>query len=90
MLLSREQARTIGLVEEGSLYVTVADDRLVECQSALIEIEVGGKTRTGTVALSTGAGDILVGMDFLRTFKLGLYISKDTVLLYDEDEAAAS
>ena len=41
---------------------------------------------TGAVTLAPGSQDILVGMGFLRQFKLGMIMVKNSILLIDEEE----
>jgi hypothetical protein len=38
----------------------------------------------GVVSLTPGSLDVLVGMDFLRRFKLGLIMTKGTIVLTDD------
>ena len=40
----------------------------------------------GAVSLAPGSQDILVGMGFLRQFKLGMIMVKNSVVLIDEEE----
>jgi hypothetical protein len=40
----------------------------------------------GAVSLAPGSQDILVGMGFLRQFKLGMIMVKDSIVLIDEEE----
>ena len=39
------------------------------------------------ILLSESSTDILIGMDFLRKFKLALIVTPSIILLYDEAEA---
>ena len=40
----------------------------------------------GAVSLAPGSQDILIGMGFLRQFKLGIIMVKNSVLLIDQEE----
>ncbi len=56
------------------------------CLIALAKTTFAGKMVVGAVTLAPGSQDILVGMGFLRQFKLGMIMVKNTVFLIDEEE----
>jgi hypothetical protein len=46
-------------------------------------VTVGDQVEVGTVVLDETSNDILVGLDFLRKFKLGLILTDRVVVLCD-------
>jgi predicted aspartyl protease len=49
-------------------------------------VTLGGQTETGAVLLDDTSNDVLVGMAFLRKFKLALIVTDTAVVLYDKEE----
>lgn len=79
-------AFSLRLPLEGTVTSVLADGSKVANITALAQTTFGGKTVVGAVALAPSSQDILVGMDFLRRFKLGLVMVSNLILLVDEDE----
>ena len=53
---------------------------------ALAKTTFAEKKVVGAVSLAPGSQDILIGMGFLRQFKLGMIMLKDIVVMIDEEE----
>jgi hypothetical protein len=47
---------------------------------------LSSQAEVGTIILDQNSNDILVGLDFLRRFKLGLILTDSVVVLYDSQE----
>ena len=85
ILLPLQHAISLKLPLEGTASYTLADGSKTTCLTALAQTTFAGETLIGVVTLSEGSQDILVGMTFLRQFKLGLMMIKDGIVLVDED-----
>jgi hypothetical protein len=48
-------------------------------------VTLDGVEQVGVVVLEPSSADILIGTDFFRRFKLGLFISSSRVMLFDDD-----
>jgi predicted aspartyl protease len=83
--LPMQYSFALGLPLHGTVSVTLADGSNGVCLAALAKTSYGGKQQTGVVTLEANATDILVGMDFLRRFNLGLVVSKQGVWLLPEE-----
>jgi len=83
--LPMQYAFALGLPLHGTLTVTLADGSQFVCLAALAKVTIAGKQETGIVTLAPDATEILVGMDLLRRFNLGLFVLKGLVLLISED-----
>jgi predicted aspartyl protease len=68
------QAFPLGLVLSGTTSVTLADGSQVANLTAMGCIEIGGEIKTGLILLENNPCDILIGMDFLRTFSRVLLV----------------
>lgn len=79
------QAFALALPLQGTLDATMADGRTVTHLTALAEatIEEGGEIVTGIVSLATNSREILIGMEFLKRFGLGLFMSGEHVVLFE-------
>ena len=84
--LPLQYAFSLKLPLEGTASYTLADGTQTACLIALAKTTFGGKTVTGAVTLAPGSQDILVGMGFLRQFKLGMIMVKNFVFMLDEEE----
>jgi predicted aspartyl protease len=78
------RAFPLGLPLRGSTDVTLADGKTQSRLMADALVTVGGQSHTGLVILEPAATDVLLGMDFLRTFSLALLVSAIGVALVDE------
>src|SRR3954454_15031300 len=77
--LPLQHAFSLKLPLEGTASYILADGSRGTSLTALATTTFEGQTIVGVVTLTPGTQDILVGMSFLRQFKLGLMIVKDTV-----------
>jgi predicted aspartyl protease len=82
------QAFPLGLPLHGTTSVTLADGQEQYKLLAGGRLCVGNRKNFefGLVILEQTSTDILVGMDFLRTFKLALFVTQLGVSLLDEDD----
>ena len=85
--LPLQHAFSLKLPLEGTASYTLADGTQTTCLMALAKTTFAGKTHVGAVTLAHGSQDILIGMGFLRQFRLGLVIFMKSVVLLDETEA---
>ena len=53
---------------------------------ALGHVTIGGRTVAGPILLDETTNDVLVGMAFLRAFKLALILTDTAVVLHDKEE----
>ena len=84
--LPLQHAFSLKLPLEGTASYTLADGNQTACLIALAKTTFAGKKVIGAVTLAPGSQDILVGMGFLRQFKLGIIMVKDKIILLDEEE----
>jgi len=78
------------LKTDGATTVTLGDGSVVDNLVAQGSVTLGNQTVGGPILLDESSGDVLVGMDFLRRFKLGLIVTQSVILLYDEAETLAT
>jgi predicted aspartyl protease len=83
------QAFPLGLPLYGTTNVTLADGSTNVRLLAMAMATVGGQTKAGVVILEPTATDVLLGMDFLRTFSAVLIVSQMSVTLMDEAQYQA-
>jgi predicted aspartyl protease len=83
--LPMRHAFSLKLPLEGTSSYVLADGSRGTSLTALAHTTFGGTTVLGVVSLTPGSLDVLVGMDFLRRFKLGLIMTKGTIVLSDDD-----
>jgi predicted aspartyl protease len=83
--LPMQHAIALGLPLDSTVSVTFADGKSAVRLVALARVWYGGVVGVGAVTLEPGAVDILIGMDFLRHFKLALFISEKHILLLPEE-----
>ena len=76
----------LGLKSEGAASVTLGDGSVIDNLVAPGFVTLGTQTESGSILLDENSTEVLVGMDFLRTFKLGLILTTTAVVLYDEAE----
>ncbi len=90
--LPMQYAFALGLPLRGTVTSTLADARRVTEFTAIGIVALNGREETGVVVLASGAKEVLVGMNFLQTFQLGLYLTGEDVLLFDHprDEDAGN
>jgi predicted aspartyl protease len=80
-----EQAFSLKLPLEGTAHSTLADDSSATCFTALGTVTYNGVAQVGVVMLEQYSTTVLIGMAFLRQFKLGLSILKKQIMLMNED-----
>jgi predicted aspartyl protease len=78
------KAFPLGLPLFGTTNVVFADGQQHAKLLASGIAKINNTSKTGLVILEPASTDILVGMDFLRTFEVGLHITSTTIELYDE------
>lgn len=83
--LPMQHAFSLKLPLEGTSSYVLADGSRGTSLTALAHTTFGGTTVLGVVSLTPGSLNILVGMDFLRRFNLGLIMTKGTIVLSDEN-----
>lgn len=81
-----QHAFSLKLPLEGTSSYILADGSHGVALTALARTTFGDKTRNGVVSLAPGSQDILVGMDFMRQFKLGMLMMTGQIVLVDEEE----
>jgi clan AA aspartic protease len=79
-------ALPLGLKPSSTALITLADGgsqpKLVAEGTATIE----DASKTGLIILEESSSEVLIGMDFLRTFRIMLIVAQETVLLVDQDQ----
>lgn len=76
----------LGLQVQGAANVMLGDGNVITNMVAAAGVTLGGQTVTGIAVLDDGSPDVLVGMGFLREFKIALILTNSAVVLYDENE----
>jgi len=80
------QAFPLGLILRGTTSLVLADGTTIVRLTALGQVEIQGQSEVGVIILDPGSTDVLVGIEFLESFKKTLVISpgKKTVELVDD------
>ncbi|HSY48306.1 MAG TPA: hypothetical protein VLC46_05810 [Thermoanaerobaculia bacterium] len=84
--LPMQHAFSLKLPLEGTSSYVLADGTRGTSLTVLAHTTFGGKTVLGVVSLTPGSQDVLVGLDFLRRFKLGLIMMSGRIELVDDNE----
>ncbi len=86
-LLPMLQAFPIGLVLHNTVTITLADGNQHSRFVCLGYVTFGGETQLGTVIIEPNADEALLGMEFLKKFKLTLFTDPDipAVILVPSD-----
>ncbi len=85
VLLPAQFIVSLGLRVQGTTVVTLADESQCICFVAEAYVGLDEKViKQGIVTLEQKSKEILIGMGFLRQFKLALTMTSKTVLLIDE------
>ncbi|HLQ27301.1 MAG TPA: hypothetical protein VK138_15665 [Acidiferrobacterales bacterium] len=79
------RAFPIGLPLYGTTNVIFADGSSGSKLTAVGIIAIGDRRESGIVILEENVSDVLIGMDFLRTFKASLVMTKDSIVLLEHD-----
>jgi predicted aspartyl protease len=80
------KAFPLGLALVGTTDVTLADGSSNPKLIAVGKASVGDRTHGGIIILEQASSDILIGMDFLRSFGLALSIDHKKIILCEADE----
>jgi predicted aspartyl protease len=80
------QAFPLGLPLYGTADVVLADGSTQAKLQAMAKVTFDGVAQTGLVILEPDSNEILIGMDFLRRFKRGLFLTSAGLVMVDEDE----
>src|SRR5262245_3729704 len=83
--LPLQNAFSLGLPLESTVTVQYADGSKSVCLTVLAKVTFQDQVEIGVVVLAPNASDILIGMDFLRRFNLGLFVSKKKIVVIPED-----
>ena len=84
LLIPVQYAISLGLTLEGTVTSMLADGRRLVNLSARCAVRINGYETTGTVLLDQGQSPmLLVGMEFLQQFKLGLLMTPSDVMLFE-------
>ncbi len=79
-------AAVIGLIDGPTVESTLADNRKITMETAYGTVDFQRYSRRGVIMLSEALPRVLVGMDFLRIFRLALVILPPSeVALIDQD-----
>jgi hypothetical protein len=79
----------LGLVLFGTTNLVLADGSTISRLTAYGSVTVASETDHGVIVLDSGSTEVLIGMEFLRTFKKALILFPDMKLVAFIDEAAA-
>lgn len=80
-----QHAFILGLPLYGATSATLADGSTIDCLTALGALTFAGQTKVGVTVLANDSDEALVGMDFLRKFKLTLVLGSAGVVLMGEE-----
>ena len=81
----------LGLKIEGATTVVLGDgSRIDNLLAPRVTVAMGTQEASGTILLDEKSQELLIGLEFLRTFKLALILTSTTVVLYDEKETLES
>lgn len=86
LMMSAEAASEHAFRPGPSTTGTMADGSRVALPTALANVGFAGRTHLGVVTLAPTAVVSLVGIDFLRAFKLALVMTNEQIWLMDEPE----
>jgi predicted aspartyl protease len=76
----------LGLSVHGAADVLLGNGSIVASPVSSGTAFIGGLIATGTIVLDETSTEILIGMAFLREFRMALILTNSTVVLYDENE----
>lgn len=75
----------LALPLEGTTSVMLADGSTANRLTAAAQATVCGESRFGTVILEAASPEIFIGMEFLRRFDVGLFVTRDLVGIVSEE-----
>lgn len=73
--------------QPGAASVTLGDGTIIENLLAQGRVTLGGQLADGAILLDETSADVLIGMAFLRGFKVTLIVTDKIVVLYDAAES---
>ena len=79
-------ALPLGLIPKTTTVVILADGTSQTKVLAEGSASIKDSTQTGFIILEESSNEVLLGMDFLRTFLLMLVVTQEAVLLVDQSE----
>lgn len=82
------QAFPLGLILYGTTTVILADGSTSDKLAAQGMVQMTGVMEIGLVILEPGSSDVLIGMEFLRAFKMSLFVYPGKPMVSLVDEAA--
>lgn len=83
LLLSAERAAPLGLEPLATTTATLADGNVQNMQTAFANVGFADRTERGVATLAPQRVASLVGIDFLRKFKMALSVTATEVYLLD-------
>lgn len=83
--LPMQHAFSLKLPLEGTSSYVLADGSGGTSLTAIGHTTFGGNLVLGIVNLTPGSQDVLVGMDFLRRFKIGLTMTSGRIEIFEEE-----
>ncbi len=87
LLLPEPLVSHLKLKKVGTTKANLADDSKTTLETALADVAIGADKQTkGLVICSGGESSILLGMDFLRKFKLALVMTSTEIHLCDDSK----
>jgi predicted aspartyl protease len=91
VLLPAQYALSLNLKVQTTTTVTLADESQCVCLLAEASVSLDATTsRQGLVMLEKNCKEVLIGMDFLRQFGLGLALFSKSIALIDESKMEAA
>jgi predicted aspartyl protease len=73
--------------QPGAASVMLGDGTIIENLLAQGRVTLGGQLADGAIPLDETSADVLIGMAFLRGFKVTLIVTDKIVVLYDAAES---
>jgi predicted aspartyl protease len=78
----------LGLSIHGAANVQLGDGSIITRNLSSGKVLLGDLETTGTIILDETSAEVLLGMDFLREFRLALILTNSAIVLYDEREGS--
>jgi predicted aspartyl protease len=79
------KAFPLGLILSGTVSVVLADGSSAYRITASGTVWLGADRQSGEIILETGTGEVLLGMEFLRTFRKRLIVSYNQGVILEDD-----
>src|SRR5262245_43351137 len=74
----------LGLTVDGAVSVMLGNGTIIDNLVSQASVAIGQRTERGSVLLDETSVDVLVGMAFLREFRLAWVLTHEAVVLYDK------